>query len=145
MKTYGFGIIGCGMISDFHSAAISELEHGQLVAVSSRDAENAKRLTDRYNVDSYADYAEMLKRDDLDIVCICTPSGAHLENLLSLQRKPVNTSSLKNRWKSHYRGAIRLLKHATHRASGSVLSSIPVSLKVRNSLNPRLRAGGSAS
>ena len=79
MKTYGFGIIGCGMISDFHSAAISELEHGQLVAVSSRNAENAKRLTDQYNVDSYTDYTEMLKRDDLDIVCVCTPSGAHLE------------------------------------------------------------------
>ena len=79
MKTYGFGIIGCGMISDFHSAAISELEHGRLVAVSSRNTENAKRLTDRYDVDSYPDYTEMLKRDDLDIVCVCTPSGAHLE------------------------------------------------------------------
>ena len=67
------------MISDFHSAAISELENGRLVAVSSRNAENAKRLTDRYNVDSYTDYTEMLKRDDLDIVCVCTPSGAHLE------------------------------------------------------------------
>ena len=31
MKTYGFGIIGCGMISDYHSAAIAELEGGQLV------------------------------------------------------------------------------------------------------------------
>ena len=79
MKTYGFGIIGCGMIADFHSAAISELAHGQLVAVSSRNADNAKRLTDRYNVDGYADYTEMLKRDDLDIVSVCTPSGAHLE------------------------------------------------------------------
>ena len=79
MKTYGFGIIGCGMISDFHAAAISELEHGQLVAVSSRSADNADRLTDTYNVDSYSDYNELLKRDDLDIVCVCTPSGAHLE------------------------------------------------------------------
>ena len=79
MKTYGFGIIGCGMIADFHAAAIAELAHGQLVAVSSRNADNAKRLTDRYNVDSYADYTEMLKRADLDIVCVCTPSGAHLE------------------------------------------------------------------
>ncbi len=78
MKKYGFGIIGCGSISDFHSAAISELEHGQLVAVSSRNAENSKRLADRYNVDTYSDYNEMLKRDDVDIVCICTPSGAHL-------------------------------------------------------------------
>ena len=47
--------------------------------MSSRNAENAKRLTDRYDVDSYTDYAEMLERDDLDIVCVCTPSGAHLE------------------------------------------------------------------
>lgn len=79
MKTYGFGIIGCGMISDFHSAAISDLDHGQLVAVSSRNADNAKRLTDKYNVEGYTDFNEMLLRDDLDVVCICTPSGAHLE------------------------------------------------------------------
>ena len=79
MKTYGFGIIGCGMISDFHAAAILELEHGQLVGVSSRNADNAKRLTDKYNVEGYSDYNELLKRSDLDIVCICTPSGAHLE------------------------------------------------------------------
>jgi UDP-N-acetyl-2-amino-2-deoxyglucuronate dehydrogenase len=79
MKTYGFGIIGCGMISDFHSAAIAELEHGKLVAVSSRNPDNAKRLTDQYGVEGYTDYNEMLKRDDLDIVCVCTPSGAHLE------------------------------------------------------------------
>ncbi len=79
MKTYGFGIIGCGMISDFHSAAISELEYGKLVAVSSREPGNVKRLTDRYKVTGYTDYTEMLTRDDIDIVCVCTPSGAHLE------------------------------------------------------------------
>ncbi|MBI1926837.1 gfo/Idh/MocA family oxidoreductase, partial [Candidatus Poribacteria bacterium] len=43
MKTYGFGIIGCGMIADFHSAAIAELKIGKLVAVSSRNPDNAKR------------------------------------------------------------------------------------------------------
>ena len=86
MKTYGFGIIGCGMISDFHSAAISDLEHGQLVAVSSRNADNAKRLTNKYNIEGYSDYNEMLKRDDLDIVCVCTPSGAHLEPAVAAAR-----------------------------------------------------------
>ncbi len=83
MKTYGFGIIGCGMISDFHAAAISELERGELVGVSSRSADNAKRLTDKYNVDGYSDYNELLKRGDLDIVCVCTPSGAHLESAIA--------------------------------------------------------------
>jgi len=77
MKTYGFGIIGCGMIADFHSTAIAELKNGKLVAVSSRNEANAKRVAERYNVERYADYNEMLKRDDLDIVCVCTPSGAH--------------------------------------------------------------------
>ncbi len=77
MKTYEFGIIGCGMIADFHSAAIAELEGGKLVSVSSRNGDNARRVADRYNVDWYPDYNEMLKRKDLDIICVCTPSGAH--------------------------------------------------------------------
>ena len=79
MKTYGFAIVGCGMISEFHSAAIDEMELGQLVAVSSRQAENAQLLVDRYGVEAYSDYNQMLQRDDIDIVCICTPSGAHME------------------------------------------------------------------
>ena len=79
MKNYGFAIIGCGMISDFHSAAIAEMEYGQLVAVSSRSVENAKRLVDRYDVPSYSDYHQMLARTDIDVVCICTPRGAHME------------------------------------------------------------------
>jgi len=79
MKNYGFAIIGCGMISDFHSAAIAEMEYGRLVAVSSRNAENTKRLVDRYEVTAYSDYHQMLQRTDIDVVCICTPSGAHME------------------------------------------------------------------
>lgn len=79
MKTYGFGIVGCGMIADVHAAAIAELDLGRLAAVSSRHYENVRRLVDRYHVDGYSDYREMLKRDDLDIVCVCTPSGVHLE------------------------------------------------------------------
>ena len=79
MKTYGFGIVGCGMISDFHSAAIADIKNGKLVAVSSRKAENSQRLVDRYSIQAYSDYNEMLNRDDIDIVCVCTPSGAHME------------------------------------------------------------------
>jgi len=79
MKTYGFGIIGCGMISDFHSAAIADIKNGKLVAVSSRKAENSQRLVDRYSIQAYSDYNEMLNRDDIDIVSVCTPSGVHME------------------------------------------------------------------
>ena len=145
MKTYGFGIIGCGMISDFHSAAISEIENGQLVAVSSRNAENAKRLTDRYKVDSYTAYTEMLKRDDLDIVCVCTPSGAHLEPAVAaaeagkhvVVEKPLEITL------ERCDAIIEACDAAGVRLC--LLSSTPVSLKARGSLNLRLRADGSAS
>ena len=86
MKTYGFGIIGCGMIADFHSAAMDELENGKLVAVSSRNPDNARRVADRYNVPWYTDYNEMLTRDDVDIVTICTPSGAHMEPAVAVAK-----------------------------------------------------------
>ncbi|SVB44566.1 uncharacterized protein METZ01_LOCUS197420 [marine metagenome] len=77
MKTYGFGIIGCGMISDFHSAAIADIKNGKLVAVSSRKAENSQRLVDRYSIQAYSDYNEMLNRDDIDIVRLYTERGTH--------------------------------------------------------------------
>ena len=69
MSTYGFGIIGCGMISEFQAAAISELEGGKLVAVSSRHEENARKLTEKYGVPWHKDYRELVARDDVDIVC----------------------------------------------------------------------------
>lgn len=79
MSKHGFGIIGCGMIAEFHAAAIAELENAKLVAVSSRNEKNARKIADKYNVPWYQDYHELIKCNDIDIVSICTPSGAHME------------------------------------------------------------------
>lgn len=83
VKTYGFGIIGCGMVAEVHAAAITGLENGKLVAVSSRNSVNIRRFVNEYHVDGYSEYRELLKRDDLDIVCVCTPSGVHLESAVA--------------------------------------------------------------
>jgi len=79
MKNYGFGIIGCGMIAGFHSKAISELPNARIVAVSSRSEENARKVAEPCCAEIHTDYSDLLSRDDVDIVCICSPSGAHLE------------------------------------------------------------------
>jgi len=79
MKTHGFGIVGCGMISEFHAAAIADLPDARLVAVASRAEKNRKKLMDKYGCDGTADYRELAGRKDIEIVCVCTPSGAHLE------------------------------------------------------------------
>ena len=67
------------MILELHAAAIEEISNGELVAVSSRKAKNSQRLVNHYGIKAYSDYNEMLNRDDIDIACICTPSGVHME------------------------------------------------------------------
>ena len=79
MKNYGFGIIGCGMISEFHAASIADIPNARIVAAADFVAEKVKTFAEKHNCESHSDYNEMLPRGDIDIVCVCTPSGAHLE------------------------------------------------------------------
>jgi UDP-N-acetyl-2-amino-2-deoxyglucuronate dehydrogenase len=76
---YGFGIVGCGMVADFHARAIAAMRGGHLACVFSRNEENAQRVARAYNCAAYTDYAGFLAHPGLDIVTIATPSGAHLE------------------------------------------------------------------
>lgn len=79
MKRYGFALIGCGMIAEYHAKAIAQLPNAKLVAVSSRSADNARKVASPYGARIYTDYTELLRQQDVHVVNICTPSGAHLE------------------------------------------------------------------
>jgi predicted dehydrogenase len=76
---FGFGIVGCGMIADFHARAIESMKGGHLACVYSRNKANAQRVARAYNCAAYQDYEAFLAHPGLDIVTIATPSGAHLE------------------------------------------------------------------
>ena len=79
MATHGFGIIGCGMIAEFHTRAIDEIEGARVVAafdvVPGRAAKIAKLAGEDCRV--YDDMDRMLADPRVDVVCVCTPSGAH--------------------------------------------------------------------
>ena len=75
----GFGIVGCGMISHFHAKAIGEIRGAKFVACFDNRIESANRLADEYGATAYASLAEMLDDPAVDVVTICTPSGAHME------------------------------------------------------------------
>ena len=75
----GFGIIGCGMISRFHCRAINEIERAKVVACYNRTFDNAKTLAGEFDIEAHESLDEMLARDDVDAVAICTASGAHME------------------------------------------------------------------
>jgi len=76
-KTYGFGIVGCGVIAPTHAEAIRRLDSAELRAVCDLNEEAANACAAEYGVDAHTDLAEMLARDDIDVVNILTPSGLH--------------------------------------------------------------------
>lgn len=77
MKTWGFGIIGCGTIADFHMKAISEIDNVKLVAISDRKEVHAKAIAEREQCDWTTNYQELLTRDDIDVISLTTGSGSH--------------------------------------------------------------------
>ncbi|MDO4630311.1 MAG: Gfo/Idh/MocA family oxidoreductase [Planctomycetia bacterium] len=83
MKTYGFAIIGCGMISNFHAKAIESLPNARLVACFDVYKPSAERLAENTGCKAYDNLDEMLADPEIDIVTIGTPSGAHLDPALA--------------------------------------------------------------
>ncbi|MDB5385527.1 MAG: afr 3 [Planctomycetaceae bacterium] len=80
----GFGIVGCGMIASFHARAIQDMSDAKVVAVHTGNPANGQKIADQVGGCAiYTDYAEFLKHPGLDIVNICTPSGAHLDPAVS--------------------------------------------------------------
>lgn len=81
----GFGIVGCGMISQFHARAINDVPGAKLVACYNRPPSKkggknkATELADEFGITSYDDLNAMLADPKVDAITIATASGAHLE------------------------------------------------------------------
>ncbi len=79
MATLGFGIIGCGMISNFHARAINDVRGAKLVGCFDQFPAAAERLSGATGCKAYAKLDEMLANPAIQVVTIGTPSGAHME------------------------------------------------------------------
>jgi UDP-N-acetyl-2-amino-2-deoxyglucuronate dehydrogenase len=78
----GWGVIGVGNIGPTHVAAVKAAPSAELVAV----CDVTKGLADRYAQENgcAAVYSieELLRRDDIQAVSVCTPSGMHAEHTI---------------------------------------------------------------
>ena len=79
MKTWNFGIVGAGLIADFHAKALADIPNAKLIGCCDKIQERAKNLADKYEAKAFESYEEMLKSEEVDIVTIATPSGFHME------------------------------------------------------------------
>jgi len=75
----GFGIVGAGVISATHAQAIASLPGGRLVAVTDVEPDRAKSLAAAHDCAVEPDLDALLARGDVDVVCVCVPSGLHAD------------------------------------------------------------------
>jgi len=79
MKKYGFGIVGSGMIAEFHAKALQDIPQAKLVAFTDKIPDLAKRKAEQFGCASTSTLDELLALDSVEVVCVCTPSGTHAE------------------------------------------------------------------
>jgi predicted dehydrogenase len=81
MASHGFGMIGCGMIAEFHTRAIAEIDGASVVAVYDTIPDRAAKIAELAGggCKAYDNIDAMLAHPGLDVVSVCTPSGAHME------------------------------------------------------------------
>ena len=78
-RTYGFAIVGCGVIGPFHARGIAALPNAELRAAVDVVPERARKLAADFGAEPYTDLDAALERRDIDVVCVCVPSGLHAE------------------------------------------------------------------
>lgn len=77
MKQFKVGLIGCGSISTVHLEALRSSKLADLTAVCDIREDRAKAASERYGCNYYTDYKEMLNKESLDAVHLCTPHYLH--------------------------------------------------------------------
>ena len=84
---FGYGIIGCGVIAPWHARAVKNLPDANLVAVCDLELPKAEKLMGDFEAAHvYTDYTDLLARDDIDVISVCTPSGHHHEVAVAAAR-----------------------------------------------------------
>lgn len=79
MKRIKVGVIGAGSWGKNHLRVFSELETAELVAVCDREEARAKSLSERYGITYYSHFKDLLKREEVEAVTICTPTTTHFK------------------------------------------------------------------
>ncbi len=83
----GFGIVGCGMIANFHAKAIEHIRGARIAACTDSVPASAARFAAANRCTAYASVREMLADPAVDVVTICTPSGAHKEPAVAAAKR----------------------------------------------------------
>ncbi|MBI3162044.1 MAG: Gfo/Idh/MocA family oxidoreductase [Chloroflexi bacterium] len=72
-----FAIIGCGRIAPRHAQSIESIPDAKLVAACDIVPHRVESFVGKHGGEAYTNHIQMLERKDIDLVCVCVPSGLH--------------------------------------------------------------------
>ena len=91
LKKVRVGIIGTGSISRSHMAGYKALDNVEVLAACDINEKRVRAFAEQYGIPRvYTDYNEMLKREDLDAVSVCTWNSVHAPAAIAALRAGKN-------------------------------------------------------
>ena len=81
-KIYRIGIIGTGAIAIKHAQAIESLSNAELIGLFNPNPNSASKAKDKFSAPVFSNWEAFVSLPDLEVICICTPSGLHLDPAL---------------------------------------------------------------
>ena len=82
-ETYGFGILGAGLVSPFHAKSVKASKGGQLIAICDMSRERADKLAAEFGVNAYYNLDDMLRDPAVDVVNVCLPNHLHHQAVMA--------------------------------------------------------------
>src|ERR1017187_6590104 len=77
MDTLRPAIVGCGKVGHLHAKSLSRAPESRFVAACGRDLERTQRFAAEYGVKAYCDVEEMIAREGVQALTLCTPHPLH--------------------------------------------------------------------
>jgi predicted dehydrogenase len=77
MEKLKAGIVGCGKVAHIHARAMQQSGMILFMAVCSRDETKRREFQEQYQIRPYLELEEMIHRENLDMIVVCTPHPAH--------------------------------------------------------------------
>lgn len=78
-----FGIIGCGAIAPTHAGAARRLGHAVTAVADPIESRRVKLAGEVSATRVFNDARALCECDDVDVVCVCTPSGMHADHAIA--------------------------------------------------------------
>lgn len=91
MDHINVALVGCGFVANGHLRAWKKIKQAKVVAVCDLDSDLAKRTALKWKVPHhYSSYSELLNKEKLNVVDICTPPHTHVSLAVQAMESGIN-------------------------------------------------------